>query len=220
MVWFYDMLYRAKSLPSFSICVFHQMRCLVPSSIRSIFIQNWFRIAWQKFNKITSTDPILVFLHRNFRCFMTRPVPMSLCLPKRVYASSFKSIFSWFVYSWQDALPYSPFVHLEFLMLMANVALLFFRLAFDFCIIFWDFPLGKKHQVLQVRFMIHTFFIKIPKFLPSLDIPKFFFGFEPCIILELFLNIEGVTVSETQRIIFKSLLVSYFIIKPNQIGTK
>jgi len=38
--------------------------------------------------------------------------------------------------------------------------------------------------------------------------------------LTLFLNTEGVTVSENQRIIFKSLLMSYFIIKQNKIGTK
>ena len=42
-----------------------------------------------------------------------------------------------------------------------------------------------------------------------------FFGFEPqiIIILKLFLHIDVVATSENQRIIFKSLLMSYFIIK-------
>ena len=189
------------------------MCCLVPSSIRSIFIQNWFRIAWQKFNKITSTDPILVLLHRNFRCFMTRPVPMSLFLPKRVYASSFKSIFSWFVYSWKDALPYSRFTHLEFLMLMANVALLFFRLAFDFCIIFWDFPLGKKHQVLQVHFMILCF-VRIPKFCGALIFLNFFrfWTLHYSWIILKYRRCNCIWNSEDY--------IQIFIIEPNQIGTK
>ena len=47
-----------------------------------------------------------------------------------------------------------------------------------------------------------------------------FFGFKPSIILKLFLNIEGVTTSENQRIIFKSLLMSYFIIKQKKSGTE
>ena len=41
-------------------------------------------------------------------------------------------------------------------------------------------------------------------------------GFVPWIILKVFLNIDGVTTSETQRIIFKSLLTSYFVIMENR----
>ena len=43
-----------------------------------------------------------------------------------------------------------------------------------------------------------------------------FFGSEPSIILKLFLIIEGVIMSEDQRIISKSLLMSDFIIKQNK----
>ena len=47
-----------------------------------------------------------------------------------------------------------------------------------------------------------------------------FLGFEPRIILKLFLNIEGITTSENQRILFESLLMSYFIIKQNKSESK
>ena len=43
-----------------------------------------------------------------------------------------------------------------------------------------------------------------------------FFTFEPWIILKSFLNTEGVTAFENQRIIFKSILMSYFITKQNK----
>jgi len=95
-----------------------------------------------------------------------------------------------------------------------------FSAGFRFLHHFLGLPFRQKTPGFAGSFHDTHFFYKNTQVLPSLDIPKFFFGFEPCIILELFLNIEGVTVSETQRIIFKSLLVSYFIIKPNQIGTK
>ena len=59
------------------------------------------------------------------------------------------------------------------------------------------------------------FFQTIPNFSPSLKIINFF-GFELYVILELFLNIEGVTAPENQRIICKSLLMSFFIIKQSK----
>ena len=47
-----------------------------------------------------------------------------------------------------------------------------------------------------------------------------FFGFEYYNILKLFANIEDVTTSENQRIIFKILLIFYFIIKQNKSGAE
>ena len=44
-----------------------------------------------------------------------------------------------------------------------------------------------------------------------------FLRFESWIFRKVFLNIERVTASENQRIIFKSLLISYFIIKHNKV---
>ena len=38
-------------------------------------------------------------------------------------------------------------------------------------------------------------------------------GFEPRITRKLFFNLKGVTLSENERNIFKSLLMSYFIMK-------
>ena len=40
-----------------------------------------------------------------------------------------------------------------------------------------------------------------------------FLNFEPLIILKLFLLIESVSSAQNQRMMFKSLLMSYFIIK-------
>ena len=42
----------------------------------------------------------------------------------------------------------------------------------------------------------------------------------PCIILKLFLNMEMVSTSENQRVIFKSLLMPYFIRKQNKSGAE
>ena len=61
---------------------------------------------------------------------------------------------------------------------------------------------------------VHTFFIRILDLLLTLFLN--FSGFEPFIILKLFLNIEGATTSENERIISKSLLMFYFIIKQNE----
>ena len=63
------------------------------------------------------------------------------------------------------------------------------------------------------------FFIRITYFSLSLNILNFF-GFEPWIILELLFNINGVATSENQMIIFKSLLMSYLIIKQNINGAE
>ena len=54
---------------------------------------------------------------------------------------------------------------------------------------------------------------KNTSFLMSIDIPKFF-------TFKLFLNIGGVTMPENQKIILKSLLMLYFIIKQNNCRAK
>ena len=59
--------------------------------------------------------------------------------------------------------------------------------------------------------------MKMLKFLLSLIILKLF-GFEPWIILNLLLQIEGTTKSENQKIIFKSLLMSNYIIKQKKLS--
>ena len=64
--------------------------------------------------------------------------------------------------------------------------------------------------------LVYVFTIRTSNVSLSLDILNCF-GFEPWIILKLFLNIEGVTTSEDQKIIFKSLLVSYFTLKQNKV---
>ena len=47
-----------------------------------------------------------------------------------------------------------------------------------------------------------------------------FSGFEPKIILKLFLNLKGVALSENKRNIFKSLLLFYFITKQIKGGNR
>ena len=60
-----------------------------------------------------------------------------------------------------------------------------------------------------------TFFERIPNVSLNISI-NIFIGFEPWIILKLFLNIEGLPMPQNQRIIFKSYMMCYFIIKANQ----
>ena len=47
-----------------------------------------------------------------------------------------------------------------------------------------------------------------------------FSGFEPKIILKLLLGVKGVTPSENERNILKSLLIFYFMIKQNKSGAE
>ena len=73
-----------------------------------------------------------------------------------------------------------------------------------------NFTLNK----LPKKFNTH-FLHKNTIFLLSLSILNFL-GFELWIILQLFLNIKGITKSEVQRIVFKSLFRFYFITKQNK----
>ena len=68
------------------------------------------------------------------------------------------------------------------------------------------------------QFFLHLF-VEIFNFSLS---PTFliFFGFEPQIIRKLFVNIEGVIPPENKLIAFKSLLISYFIIKQAKSGAE
>ena len=75
--------------------------------------------------------------------------------------------------------------------------------------------MSKQHAAVQDTHI----FKRMPNFSLSFNILHCF-GFEPEIILKLFLNIEGVKTSENQRIILKSLLMSYFIIKYNKSGAE
>ena len=67
---------------------------------------------------------------------------------------------------------------------------------------------------------MHTLlYIRIRNFSLSFNILQFF-GLEPQIILKVFLNIKVIATPENQKIIFKSLLMSYFIIKQNKSGAE
>ena len=67
---------------------------------------------------------------------------------------------------------------------------------------------------LNYKFIAH-FFYKNTNIFAELYY-SYFFYFEPLIILILFIYILCVTMSANQRIIFKSLLMSYFVIKQNK----
>ena len=43
---------------------------------------------------------------------------------------------------------------------------------------------------------------------------------EPCIIFKLFLNIESVSLPESQRILFRPLFMSYLIVKQSNDGAE
>ena len=62
------------------------------------------------------------------------------------------------------------------------------------------------------------FFVRLPNF--SLCNILNFSGFEPKIILTIFLSVKGVTLLGSGRNIFKSLFMSYFIIKQIRRGTE
>ena len=72
-----------------------------------------------------------------------------------------------------------------------------------------------KFQLASSLYVVVTLtLIRIPKFSPSLNVLKFS-DFEPRISIKLVPTTTGVTSSGHQRNIFKSLLMSYFIIKQN-----
>ena len=78
----------------------------------------------------------------------------------------------------------------------------------------------RESQVCSTQLQIHIFPTRMPKFLLSLKKFLNFVGFERYIILKLLFNIKSVATSENQRIKFKSLLISYFILKQNKSGAE
>ena len=75
--------------------------------------------------------------------------------------------------------------------------------------------MDEQSSLLMMLIKILTFFIRISNFSLSLNVLLF-----SIFSLMLLLNFESVTTSENERIIFKALLMFYFIIKHYRDGAE